>query len=61
VTDKSAESREGLLMKEKILELVNKELKTAAWIDLIVMVVAVSVTLLFFGIAAGSAGSTSDP
>lgn len=44
-------------MKDKILELAARELKIAAWLDFVTMVVAVAVTLLFFGVAAGSASS----
>jgi amino acid transporter len=47
-------------MKEKILEQITRELKVAAWVDLVVMVVGVAVTLIFFGIAAASAGSTTE-
>jgi hypothetical protein len=50
-------------MKEKIFEQINKELKLASWLDLVVLTLAVSVTLTLFGIAmvtaAGSVGSMS--
>ena len=47
-------------MKDKILEQIGKELKLATHLDLVTMVVAVLVTLIFFGIAGGSAGSTAE-
>jgi hypothetical protein len=43
-------------MKEKILEQTTKELKTAAWIDMLIMVVGVVVTLHLFALAAITAG-----
>jgi hypothetical protein len=47
-------------MKDKILEQISKELKLATHLDLVIMVVAILVTLIFFGIAGGSAGSTAE-
>jgi hypothetical protein len=47
-------------MKDKILEQIGKELKLATHLDLVTMVVAVLVTLIFFGIAGGSAGGTAE-
>jgi hypothetical protein len=43
-------------MKEKIIEHITKELKTAAWIDMLIMVVGVVVTLHLFALAAITAG-----
>jgi hypothetical protein len=43
-------------MKEKIMEHATKELKAAAWIDLLIMVVGVVVTLHLFAMAAITAG-----
>jgi hypothetical protein len=43
-------------MKEKILEQTIKELKVAAWIDMLIMVVGVVVTLHLFALAAVTAG-----
>lgn len=43
-------------MKDKILEQSAKELKIAAWIDLLIMVVGVVVTLHLFALAAIAAG-----
>jgi hypothetical protein len=45
-------------MKEKILEQIGKELKLAMRADLLIMVVGILVTLVFFGLAAGSAAGT---
>jgi hypothetical protein len=45
-------------MKEKMLEQMGKELKLAMRIDLLIMVVGILVTLVFFGLAAGSAAGT---
>jgi hypothetical protein len=45
-------------MKEKILEQISKELKLAAWLDLAALVVAVAITLTFFGLAAATAAGT---
>ena len=44
-------------MKEKILEQINMELKLATRVDLVIMVVGILVTLVFFGLAAGSASA----
>jgi len=45
-------------MKEKVLEVIGRELKLATRIDLVTMVIAVIVTLIFFGVAGGSAKAT---
>ena len=45
-------------MKEKILEQMGKELKLATRVDMVIMVVAVLITLVFFGLAAGAAAAT---
>jgi hypothetical protein len=45
-------------MKEKILEQMGKELKLATRVDLVVVVVGILVTLVFFMIAAGAAAVT---
>jgi hypothetical protein len=45
-------------MKEKILEQIGKELKLATRVDLAIVVVGILVTLVFFGLAAGSAAAT---
>jgi|WetSurMetagenome_2_1015567.scaffolds.fasta_scaffold855933_1 hypothetical protein len=45
-------------MKEKILEQMGKELKLATRVDLVIAVVGILVTLVFFGLAAGSAAAT---
>jgi hypothetical protein len=45
-------------MKEKILEQMGKELKLAMRVDLLIMVVGILVTLVFFGLAAGSAAAS---
>jgi uncharacterized membrane protein len=42
-------------MKEKILEQIHKELKLATRIDLVTMIIAVAVTLIFFAVAGGAA------
>jgi hypothetical protein len=49
-------------MKEKMLEQIGKELKVATWVDFVTMAIVVTVTLIFFGVAAGSANGvvTSD-
>ena len=47
-------------MKEKILEQISKELKLATWVDLLTLVIGVGITLIFFGVAAGAAGSTGE-
>ena len=43
-------------MKDKIIEQTTKELKTAAWIDMLIMVVGVVVTLHLFALAVVTAG-----
>ena len=49
-------------MKEKILEQMGRELKLATRIDLVITVVAILVTLVFFGLAAmAAAGSVTTP
>jgi len=45
-------------MKEKILEQMGKELKLATRLDLVITVVGILVTLVFFGLAAGAAAAT---
>ncbi len=45
-------------MKEKMLEQIGKELKVATWIDFVTMVIVVTVTLIFFGLAAGAANGS---
>lgn len=42
-------------MKEKLLEQMGKELKLGTRLDLVIMLVAVALTLIFFAIAAGAA------
>ena len=46
-------------MKEKLIEQAGKELKVAAWVDLLIMVVAVVVTLHLGAIAAVTAGMSA--
>ena len=45
-------------MKEKMLEQMGKELKLATRVDLVIVVVGILVTLVFFGLAAGAAAAT---
>ena len=45
-------------MKDKILEQVNKELKLGTRMDLVIMLVVVAVTLIFFAVAAGAADAS---
>ena len=47
-------------MKEKLIEQAGKELKLAAWVDLIIMVVAVVVTLHLGALAAMTAGLSAE-
>jgi amino acid transporter len=49
-------------MKEKLIGQIGKELKLAAWLDLVALIVALLVTLTFFGLAAATAaGTVSSP
>jgi hypothetical protein len=45
-------------MKEEIYKQIGKELKLGTWVDFLIMVIAVSVTLIFFGVAGASAAAT---
>jgi len=47
-------------MKEKLIEQASKELKVAAWVDLIIMVVAVIVTMHLGVVAAFTAGMSTE-